>query len=147
MGELPADPVVHGGEPQSATVVLAPGVPPLPPPPTEKLKDAMDALLYLGPRDSLVAVNAPTAELVGTPYAKEIERRLTLMGFSAGPIRLGQWGDERMQYPRPQLGRASLTVRAMAWIRATRYRLTPQWLLPAPPTNIGAPLPPRPPSQ
>jgi hypothetical protein len=43
--------------------------------PTLKLKDAADVLLYLGPRNSLVTVQMSPAELEGTPYGKEIERR------------------------------------------------------------------------
>ena len=49
-----------------------------PAPPSFKLKDAADALLYLGPRESLTALNMPRAQLDGTPYAKEIQRRLTI---------------------------------------------------------------------
>jgi len=58
--ELPAIPVVTEGHGPSL--------------PTLKLKDAADALLYLGPRNSLVTVQMSPAELEGTPYGKEIER-------------------------------------------------------------------------
>jgi hypothetical protein len=51
------------------------------PHPPLKLKDAADALLYLGPRDSLTEVSMSRAELEGTPYGKEIQRRLTVEGF------------------------------------------------------------------
>ncbi len=61
VGDLPAVPVVTGGHG--------------PPIQTPKLKDAADALLYLGPRDSLVVVQMTPAELQGTPYGKELERR------------------------------------------------------------------------
>jgi hypothetical protein len=61
VGGLPAVPVVTGGHG--------------PPLPGLKLRDAADALLYLGPRDSLSSVEMSPAELAGTPYAKEIARR------------------------------------------------------------------------
>jgi hypothetical protein len=61
VGDLPALPVVTGGHG--------------PPLQTPKLKDAADALLYLGPRDSLAVVQMTPAELQGTPYGNEIERR------------------------------------------------------------------------
>ena len=61
VGDLPAIPVVTGGHG--------------PPLQTPKLKDAADAILYLGPRDSLVVVQMPPAELQGTLYGKELERR------------------------------------------------------------------------
>lgn len=64
VGELPAIPVVMGGRGPSQ-----PGL---------KLKDAADALLYLGPHEGLVTVETPRSEIEGTPYAKEIERRITL---------------------------------------------------------------------
>ena len=53
VGELPAMPVVTGG--------TAPATP-------LKLSDAVDALLYVGPRDALTEVRMPRAELDGTPY-------------------------------------------------------------------------------
>ncbi len=64
VGDLPAIPVVTEGHG--------------PPLQTPKLKDAADALLYLGPRDSLVVVQMTPAELQGTPYGKELERRQKL---------------------------------------------------------------------
>jgi hypothetical protein len=64
VGDLPAIPVVTEGH-----------GPPLQAP---TLKDAADALLYLGPRDSLVVVQMTPAELQGTPYGKELERRQRL---------------------------------------------------------------------
>lgn len=62
--------------------------------PTLKLKDVADALLYLGPRASLTQVFMPRAELDGTAYDKEIERRLTIEGFrgtSPSPKSMGAW--------------------------------------------------------
>jgi hypothetical protein len=61
VGDLPAIPVVTAGHG--------------PPLQTPKLKDAADALLYLGPRDSLVVVQMTPAELQGTRYGEELQRR------------------------------------------------------------------------
>lgn len=41
-----------------------------------KLQGVADALLYLGPRDSLTVVDMPRADLEGTPYGREIARRV-----------------------------------------------------------------------
>jgi hypothetical protein len=98
-------------------------------PPPLKLKDAADALLYLGPRDSLTEISMSRAELDGTPYGKEIQRRLTIEGF---PNNLGDEKGEAPQFPRPQ---------------AESGPPSPPPHLPPPPKNMGAPLPPRPPSQ
>ena len=68
VGDLLVLPVVTGG--------TATNYPPL------KLKDAADALLYLGPRDSLIGVHAPRAEVDGTPYGKELMRRMSLLHFT-----------------------------------------------------------------
>jgi hypothetical protein len=136
VGELPILPVVSGGVAFSGlTIKPAQGAtatsPPIPPPPV-KLKDAADALLYLGPRDSLTALSMSRAELVGTPYGKEIERRLTIEGFPSSFVsqQLGSEKDEGPQFYRPQSAGDSAPQR-----------------LPRPPKNAGAPLPPRPPSQ
>ena len=64
MGELPAIPVVTEGHG--------------PPLPNLKLKDAADALLYLGPPGSLQMLQMSPSELAGTPYWNEIERRMKL---------------------------------------------------------------------
>jgi hypothetical protein len=64
VGDLPAVPVVMAGR--------GPSLPGL------KLSDAADALLYLGPQNSLATVPMPRSELEGTPYGKEIARRMTL---------------------------------------------------------------------
>jgi hypothetical protein len=61
VGDLPVIPVVTGGHG--------------PPLPGFKLRDAADALLYLGQRDSLSSVEMSPAELADTPYGKEIGRR------------------------------------------------------------------------
>jgi len=44
-----------------------------------KLQDVADAFLYLGPRDSLLVVNMPRADLEGTPYGREIARRFEIL--------------------------------------------------------------------
>jgi hypothetical protein len=133
VGELPALAVVNGGaggprmigRSGSGTAASAP------PPPPLKLKDAADALLYLGPRDSLTAVNMPRAELQGTPYGKEMERRLTIEGFPISLL-LSQTSEkeEVPQFSRPQPSGGGGPPP-----------------LPPPPKNMGAPLPPPPPSQ
>ncbi len=43
-----------------------------------KLKDAADALLYLGPSASLETIQMPPSDLAGTSYGNEIERRTKL---------------------------------------------------------------------
>lgn len=127
VGDLPAMPVISGG-----SIVLGPiGAGPGPSasassPPPLKLKDVADAMLYLGLRDSLIQVFETRAELAGTPYGKEVERRLTIEGF---PLTVISENKEAPQFPRPQPGSAGLPP------------------LPPPPKNMGAPLPPRPPSQ
>ncbi len=101
VGDLPTLPLISGGiveYPRSPDGAIGP----LPPGPALKLRDAMDALLYLGPRDSLTAVSMTRAELVGTPYGKEIERRLAIQGFPADFIsELAPENAETPQFPRP----------------------------------------------
>jgi hypothetical protein len=63
VGELPAIP--------AATQSHGPALP-------LKLKDAADALLYLGPPPSSQRVQMPQSELAGTTYGNEIERRTKL---------------------------------------------------------------------
>jgi len=134
VGELQAMPVVSGGEGGPIFFGHGPGsannTPQAPPAPL-KLKDAANALLYLGPRDSLTQVSMTRAELDSTPYGKEVERRLTIEGFPIG-MGAGPERSEAPQFPRPQTstGNAPLAPR-----------------LPPPPKNMGAALPPRPPSQ
>src|SRR5262249_6151887 len=96
-----------------------------------KLKEGADALLYLGSRDTLTEVSMTHGDLDGTPYGKEVLRRLTIEGlpsdFGEGPQRA-----EAPQFPPPQTSNDSEQ---------------PPPPLPPPPKNAGAPLPPRPPSQ
>src|SRR5215475_5678721 len=91
---------------------------------TLKLKDAADALLYLGPRDSLIHVEAVREELDGTAYGKELLRRMRIVGLVLPYIPDTK---ESAQFDRPKPGEGS-----------------PEFI---PPKTIDAPLPPRPPSR
>lgn len=114
VGELPTLPVVSGGTEKTDSDV--------------KLKDAADALLYLGPRDSLVEVSAPRDEVDGTSYGKELLRHMKLLGFDSFLPEAHSDKQESPQFSRPEP--VNLPVR-----------------FPAPPRTIEVPLPPRPPSQ
>ena len=116
VGDLPAMAVITGG--------TAPATP-------LKLSDAADALLYVGPRDTLTEVRMPRAELDGTPYGNEIERRLAIQMGHAAPLVYGQ--SEVPQFPRPQPQPQTNSGARPA--------------LPPMPKSIHDPLPPRPPSQ
>lgn len=134
VAELPALAVVNGGAGGGPRMIGGSGsgtaASALPPPPL-KLKDTADALLYLGPRDSLTAVNMARAELQGTPYGKEMERRLTIEGFPVSLLlSLTSEKEDVPQFSRPQPSGGGGPPP-----------------LPPPPKNMGAPLPPRPPSQ
>jgi hypothetical protein len=114
VGDLLAMPVLTGG-------MVAPNA--------VKMADVADAMFYAGPRDGLLQVNVPRAELDDTAYGKEVNRRLMIemgrtMEFTAPA--------EEPQYRRP----AQQTV-------SNGVHLTP----PNPPKSIDDPLPPRPPSQ
>jgi uncharacterized iron-regulated protein len=114
VGELLAIPVISGGTQGSDSHL--------------KLKDAADALLYLGPRDSLIEVEAPREEVDGTPYGKELQRRMALFGFQPFIPQMLSDKTEKPQFTRPGTeGRPSLGSGL--------------------PRNMNAPLPPRPPSQ
>jgi len=52
--------------------------------PPGTLGQTADAYLYLGPRDKLTVTANTRAELDGTPYGKELERRLTII-FGKAP--------------------------------------------------------------
>ncbi|MGD0630384.1 MAG: hypothetical protein ABR987_13595 [Terracidiphilus sp.] len=110
-GDLPAMPVLTGGTAPAGPNQL-------------KLQDAADALLYLGPRDSLVAVHMPRADLDGTPYGRELARRLEIL-FGRAPDFLPA-ATETAQYPPPAPSSS------------------PRLPMPPPPKSIHDPLPPRP---
>jgi hypothetical protein len=108
IGRLPALPVITGG-----TTPSTPG--------ETKLEDVADAMLYLGPRDSLTQLHTTRAELEGTAYGKEIARRLEIM-FGTG---VDVVSSEKQT---PQFSRNS----------------GPPPPLPPPPKSIHDPLPPKP---
>jgi hypothetical protein len=112
VGDLLAIPVISGGTEGIDS--------------TLKLKDAADALLYLGPRDSLISVETRREEVNGTPYGKELLRRMTILGFHLPYIPDTK---ESPQFDRPEPGNG------------------PPATFPVPPKNMDTPLPPRPPSQ
>ncbi len=112
VGELSAMPVITGG-----TAEIQPPV---------KLKDAADALLYLGPRDSLISVEAVREEVDGTAYGKELHRRMTISGFD---IPFVPDTKESPQFDRPEPADG------------------PPAKFPDPPKTMDLPLPPRPPGQ
>lgn len=114
MGDLPAMPVINGGE-------IAPN--------SLKMKDVADAMLYLGRRDSLTAVNVPRSELVGTGYGKEVARRFMIQ---TGQTLEFTRESEVPQFPRP-----------LHQVVSNGVHLLP----PHPPKSAFDPLPPRPPAQ
>jgi hypothetical protein len=139
VGELPAMSIVSGGGAEGyqwlMTSALSSAASPSSPPPV-KLKEVADALLYLGTRDSLTSINMTRAELEGTPYEKEIERRLAIEEFPPA-AQLESANRETPQYSRP---------------KASNPEPPPPTPPPPtsapPPKNVGPPpLPPRPPSQ
>jgi hypothetical protein len=93
--------------------------------------DTADALLYLGPRDSLTGVSIPRAELEGTPYGKELERR-TLIEAGERLDRFLSNKEEEPQFPPPN---------------DTPVPSLPLATPPSLPLGTPVPLPPRPPSQ
>lgn len=111
VGELQAIPVISGG----TESIDAPF----------DLKDAADALLYLGPRDRLIAVDTAREEVDGTPYGKELLRRMTILGYDLPYIPEAK---EHTQFDRPEPGDGSPVS-------------------PTLPKTMNVPLPPRPPSQ
>jgi len=114
VGELPANPVLTGGN-------VAPNA--------QKMKDVADAMLYVGPRDTLTQVFIPRSELVDTAYGKEIERRLQIQ---TGHTMFFTKASEGPQYQKPPQQTLSNGIRQLP---------------PNPPKSINDPLPPRPPSQ
>jgi hypothetical protein len=61
-----------------------------------KLDPSTDAVLYLGPRDKLTVVKNRREDLDGTPYGKELERRLAII-FDKPPDFLPKAGDPQEQ--------------------------------------------------
>ena len=86
IGKLPAQSLIKSGYPSTKP----------------NLRHGADALLYLGPRDSLMSVSMTRAQLEGNAYGKEIERRLKiLMIRQADEVPLFAEKEESPQFPRP----------------------------------------------
>lgn len=114
IGDLPALPVLTGGVVPTTSL---------------KLADATDALFYAGPRDQLTQLLMPRAELDGTPYGKEIARRLMIQTGHVSDFLYQQ--TETPQYLRPPPQSSGNTRPAAPMI----------------PRSASDPLPPRPSSQ
>ncbi|MFC5862695.1 hypothetical protein ACFPT7_10375 [Acidicapsa dinghuensis] len=84
VGDLPALPVLTGGEVPATQL---------------KLADAADALFYAGPRDSLTQLVMPRSELDNTAYGKEVARRFVIQTGHEGNVLSNK--SEVPQYPRP----------------------------------------------
>ncbi|MDE1163100.1 MAG: hypothetical protein PW792_14340 [Acidobacteriaceae bacterium] len=113
VGDLPVLPVVTGG--------TATNYSPL------ELKDAADALLYLGPRDQQRGVHAPRAEVDETAYGKELMRRMSLLHFAPYIAEAHSDQQELPLFLRPAARKGSFSF-------------------PIPP-GMDTPMPPRPPSE
>jgi hypothetical protein len=112
VGELSAMPVLMGG--------TAPATP-------FKLGEAADALLYVGPRDSLTQVYMARSELDGTAYGKEVNRRMMIqLGRTINFLRDSEEGP---LFERPVAASGSRPP------------------FPPPPKSMHDPLPARPPSR
>jgi hypothetical protein len=116
VGDLPATPVLTGGMGPASAL---------------KMAAAADAMLYVGPRDSLTAVNVPASELENSDYGKEINRRLM--------IQMGRTMTFTLPAETPQFQRPAPQQAATGSVQHL-----PQ---PQAPKSMHDPLPPRPPSQ
>jgi hypothetical protein len=150
LGELPVNPLTNGGvdsliinmKDESGKEIKKPSFTEL------KLKDAADALLYLGPRDSLTVVEMTRAEMEGTPYDKELRRRMQIEKiFGLSPDDLYAEKAESPQFPRPKPEENA----PLPEIKVSPASPSPAGAAPssAPPKRkfTPPPLPPRPPSQ
>jgi len=122
VGELPAMSVINGGTTPATSLRLA---------------DAADALLYVGPRDSLTEIRMPRAELDGTPYGDEINRRLMIFPGHLINFLYDQSEVPQFRRPQPQTAQQAIPQANPAGPPA----------MPPPPKSMHDPLPPRPPSQ
>jgi len=137
VGDLNAIPVLSGGQAEGYQWMTSPSSNSTAP---VKLKEVADALLYVGPRDSLISINMTRAELDGTPYEKEIERRLKVERFPPDLLsELEPANRETPQFTRPQATPGDIPL----------GQSSPPSSAPPPlPKKTGPPpLPPRPPSQ
>jgi len=116
VGDLPAIPVMTGGTDPASSL---------------KMASAADAMLYVGSRDSLTAVNMPASELENSAYGKEINRRLMIQMGRTMTFTLPA---ETPQFPRPAPRQAI----------AGSVQRFPQSQAPK---SMRDPLPPRPPCQ
>jgi hypothetical protein len=116
VGDLPAIPVLTGGMGPVSSL---------------KMAEAADAMLYVGPRDSLTMVNVPASELENSDYGKEINRRLMIQMGHTMTFTLPA---ESPQFRRPAAQQAAAgSVQHFPQVQA--------------PKSMHDPLPPRPPSQ
>jgi hypothetical protein len=150
VGELPARPLTSGGyDDMVINMTSESGEKIKSPPFTDlKLKDAADALLYLGPRDSLTAVEMPRAQVEGTPYGKEILRRLTIMWGKASSDVFSE-KEEAPQFSPPEPEPAPPPAASPATVPTPAPAAVAPSPAPGPPRPKAepVPLPPRPPSQ
>ena len=160
VGELAARPLMSGGQDdlvinitdESGKQIQKPSFM------EPKLKDGADAFLYLGPRETLTAVNMTRAQLEGTAYGNEIERRLKIeMANAKIPLSdILPEKEEGPQFPPPSPENATANVP----LGTTPGPIAPHISASAPsPAPAAAkpkpkrtplpepPLPPRPPSQ
>jgi len=131
VGELPAVPITSGGG-SGAGRPASGGAQGGPPPvlPALRLQDAADALLYLGPADSLMQIYMGRAELEGTAYGAEQIRRFNII--FGHPINFIPDQAEVPQFSSPHMSGGTSGVPPAP---------------PAMPKSFRDPLPPRPPSQ
>jgi hypothetical protein len=116
VGDLPAIPVLTGGMGPASSL---------------KMALAADAMLYVGPRDSLTAVNAPARELEDSDYGKEINRRLM--------IQMGRTMTFTLPTETPQFQRPAPQQAVAGSVQRFPQAQAPK--------SMHDPLPPRPPSQ
>jgi hypothetical protein len=116
VGDLPAIPVLTGGMGQTSSL---------------KMEAAADAMLYVGPRDSLTSVNVPASELENSDYGKEINRRLV--------IQMGRTMTFTLPAETPQFQRPAPQQAAAGNVQRFPQAQAPK--------SMHDPLPPRPPSQ
>src|SRR5437868_7181352 len=150
LGELPVNPLTSGGVDSLIINMKDDSGKEIKKPPflELKLKDTADALLYLGPRDSLTVVEMTRAEMEGTPYDKELRRRVQIEKiFGLSPDNLYAEKAESLQFPRPKPEESAPSPE----VNVSPPSPSPAGAAPssAPPKRkfMPPPLPPRPPSQ
>jgi len=67
--------------------------------PELNLKDVADALLYLGPKNTLTMTSMPNASLAGTAYGAEILRRMKIQGVSVDSLTRKDSITRHLQFP------------------------------------------------